>query len=74
MFRYTKISEGVSPAPADVQKKMDECLRGIEVMTAYMDNIYVTGKTNEEHFENLNNVCSRLQECCLKLNDENFFL
>lgn len=70
LFRYTKIPEGVSPAPADVQKKMDECLRGIKGTIAYIDNIYVTGKTDEEHLENLNKVCERLQECGLRLNKD----
>ena len=68
LFQYTKIPEGVSPAPADIQRKMDECLRGIDGVITYIDNIYVTGKTDEEHVENLRKVCMRLQECGLKLN------
>ncbi|XP_076284281.1 uncharacterized protein LOC143210894 [Lasioglossum baleicum] len=68
LFRYTKIPEGVSPAPADVQRKMDECLRGIDCTIAFLDNIYVTGRTNEEHTKNLEKVCARLQECNLRLN------
>ncbi|XP_015608312.1 uncharacterized protein LOC107274076, partial [Cephus cinctus] len=70
LFRYTKVPEGVSPAPADVQKKMDECLRGLQGTIAYIDNIYVTGKTTEEHLKNLENVCNRLQECGLRVNRE----
>ena len=68
LFRYKKIPEGVSPAPSDVQRKMDECLRGIDGVIAYLDNIYITGKTNEEHRENLIKVCNRLLECNLRLN------
>ena len=70
LFRYTKIPEGVSPAPADVQRKMDECLRGIDSAISYLDNIYVTGKTDEEHLNNLHKVCNRLQACGLRLNKE----
>ncbi len=69
LLKYTKIPEGVSPAPADVQKKMDECLRGIDYVIAYLDNVYVTGKTDEEHIKNLEKVCGRLQECGLRLNN-----
>jgi len=36
LFRYTKTPEGVSVAPADVQRKMDECLRGIDNVIAYL--------------------------------------
>lgn len=68
LLRYTKIPEGVSPAPADVQRKMDECLCGIDCVIAYLDNIYVTGRSEEEHKENLEKVCSRLQECGLCAN------
>lgn len=70
LFSYTKVPEGVSPAPADVQRKMDECLRGIDGAIAYLDNIYVTGKTAEDHLQNLDRVCDRLQECGLRLNRE----
>lgn len=67
LFRYLKMPEGVSRAPTDVQRKMDECLSGIDETIAYLDNIYVTGKTDEEHLINLNKVCSRLQECELRV-------
>ncbi|XP_071642239.1 uncharacterized protein [Temnothorax longispinosus] len=64
LFRYKNIPEGVSPAPADVQKKMDECLRGIDGAIAYLDNIYVTGRTKEEHKANLEkpNVAETVEE------------
>ncbi|XP_031789191.1 uncharacterized protein LOC116418285 [Nasonia vitripennis] len=63
LFRYTRIPEGISSAPADIQRKMDECLSGIDGVIAYLDNIYVSGKTEEEHLENLKKVCQRLQDC-----------
>ncbi len=53
LYEYTKIPEGVSPAFANVQKKMDECRRGNDNVIEYLDNIYVTGKTDEEHIKNL---------------------
>ena len=70
LFRYKNIPGGVSPAPADVQRKIDECLRGIDSAIAYLDNIYVTGRTEVEHKSNLEKVCERLQECGLKVNKE----
>lgn len=75
MLSYKNIPEGVSSAPADVQRKMNECLRGIEGAIGYIDNVYVTGKTNEEHRANLEKVRARLQECGLRINKEksNFF-
>lgn len=67
LYRYTKVPEGISPAPADVQRKMDECLHGIDGTIAYLDNIYTTGDTEKEHRENSEKVCVRLQECNLRL-------
>lgn len=43
LFRYKNVPEGISPAPADIQRKMDECLAGIDGTIAYLDNIYVIG-------------------------------
>ncbi|XP_058809863.1 uncharacterized protein K02A2.6-like [Phymastichus coffea] len=68
MFRYNKLTEGVATAPPDCQRKMDECLSSLDGVIAYIDNIYVTGKTDEEHRRNLDLVCKRLQDCNLRLN------
>lgn len=70
LFRYTKIPEGIAPAPADVQQKMDECLAGISGTITYIDNIYITGRNNEEHLRNLRAVCERLQNCNLRINTD----
>ena len=68
LFRYTKMTEGTTVAPGEFQQIMDECLQGIPHVIAYMDNIFVTGKTHEEHIENLRRVCERLTERGLRLN------
>jgi len=52
---------------------MDECLNGLKGVIAYLDNIYVTGKTDEEHLQNLHKVCQRLQDCGLRLNKSKCF-
>ncbi|XP_046752015.1 uncharacterized protein LOC124414903 [Diprion similis] len=70
LYQYTKLPEGVSTAPADVQKKMDECLRGLKGVISYIDNIYVTGRTKEEHVKNLKAVCEQLVENGSRLNKD----
>lgn len=70
LFRYTKMTEGTTPAPGEFQQIMNKCLQGIPNTIAYLDNIFVTGRTNEEHVENLRKVCKRLEESGLKLNKE----
>lgn len=68
LFQYTKMTEGTASAPGEFQQIMNECLQGIPNTIAYLDNIFVTGSSNEEHVENLRRVCKRLEECGLRLN------
>lgn len=70
LFQYTRMTEGISLAPSEFTQIMTECLQGIPNVINYMDNIYVTGKTNGEHFENLRTVCHRLTERGLRLNKD----
>ncbi|XP_046608775.1 uncharacterized protein K02A2.6-like [Neodiprion virginianus] len=74
LYRYTKLQEGIASAPANVQKKMDECLRGIEGTIAYIDNIYIMGRNKEECSERTEKVLDRLKENGLKLNKKCKFL
>ena len=60
--------EGIASAPGEFQHIMDECVQGIPGMLAYMDNLFVTGKTQDEDVKNLLLVCERLTERGLCLN------
>lgn len=70
LFRFTKMLEGTSVAQGEFVQIMEECLQGIPNTVAYMDNIYVTGKTDDEHLANLRSVCQRLTARNLRLNRE----
>ncbi|XP_046737564.1 uncharacterized protein K02A2.6-like [Diprion similis] len=62
------MTEGTAPAPGEFQQIMDECLQGILNTIAHLDNIFVTGRTDKEHLENLRKVCKQLEERRLRLN------
>ena len=47
---------GVALAPAIFQKVMDQVLQGLPKVACYIDDILVTGHTNEEHVRNLEAV------------------
>ena len=68
LYRYTKIAEGIASGPGDFQEKIENCIRDCAGAIAFLDNIYVSGSTNEEHMQNLTSVCARLEESGLKLN------
>ena len=52
---------GISSAPALFQKVMDTILQGATGTMCYIDDILVTGASEEEHLENLEEVFKRLQ-------------
>ncbi|XP_043282539.1 uncharacterized protein K02A2.6-like [Venturia canescens] len=68
LYRYTKMTEGIASGPGDFQRKIEQCLAGISGAIPYLDNIFCTGKTDEEHLKTLNAVCKRLEECGFKVN------
>ena len=41
---------------------MDHLLKGLSGVTIFLDDILVTGKTSEEHVQNLQAVCQRLSD------------
>ncbi|CAB0039248.1 unnamed protein product [Trichogramma brassicae] len=59
---FTRMVEGISITPSEFKQIMSECLQGIPNVIAYMDNIYVIGKTDEDYLANLRSVCQRLTE------------
>ena len=68
LYRYNRLPFGVSSAPAIFQRIMEGILQGIPNVAVYIDDILVTGKTDEEHLESGHTGQSphRLQERRLK--------
>lgn len=60
LYRYKKLPEGIASEPGDFQEKMESCLRGIDKVAIYLDNIYITGKNINEHIDILKLVFSKL--------------
>ena len=62
LFRYSRMCFGVASSPAQFQRCMDTMTSDLPGVAAYLDDLIVTGKTNEEHWNNLNKLFARLQE------------
>ena len=56
LFQYTRLPFGISSAPSIFQRVMDGVLSGLDGVAAYIDDIVVTGKTEQEHLQNLDKV------------------
>ena len=59
---YTRLPFGVASAPAVFQKTMDVVLQGLPKVICYLDDILVTGSSEEEHLENVEKVLQRLNQ------------
>ena len=67
LFQYNRLPFGISAAPAICQRTMDSLMQGLHHVCAYLDDILVTGSTEEEHLKNLDAVLERLEKAGIKL-------
>ena len=58
---------GISTAPDIFQRTIDSLLQSIPNVCAYLDDMLITGASEEEHLQNLSAVLSRLHEAGLRL-------
>ena len=70
LFQYNRLSFGISSAPGIFQRAMENLLKDILGVFCYLDDILVTGSTEEEHNERLRKVLATLQSAGLKLSIE----
>ena len=61
LFKYTRLPYGISSAPGIFQRVMDNLLQGLSGVAVYLDNILVTGATEEEHLRTLGKVLGQLE-------------
>ena len=66
-FRYNHLPFGISAAPGTFQRTLKSLLQGIKNCVVYLDDILITGATNEEHLLTLDEVFSRLETAGLRL-------
>ena len=61
LFTHKHLPYGVSSAPGIFQRVMDKLVNGIPHTMVYLDDILVTGSTEEEHLSSLDQVFTRLE-------------
>lgn len=67
IFRALRLSFGLKTAMADFQCEMDKLTQRLPGVFVFVDDIIVTGRTRQEHLENLRRLLQVLLDAGLKL-------
>ena len=73
LYKYKRLPFGVSAGPAIFQRTMETILQGLPGVCVYLDDLLITGKSNEEHLVNLSAVLHRLATAGMKLKSDKYF-
>ena len=67
LYTYNHLPFGMTSAPAIFQWMMESILQGLKYICVYIDDILITGTSEEEHLKNLSEVLLRLENTGLHL-------
>ena len=67
LFWFNRLPFGVASAPAMFQRIMEGILKGIPGVCIYLDDILITGNTEEQHLANLEQVFKQLEAAGMRL-------
>ena len=72
LFQHNRLPFGVSAAPSIFQQTMEILLQGLPGVCVYLDDILVTGMTDQEHMNDLSAVLQRFSAAGMKLKPEKY--
>ena len=67
LYQYNRLPFGVTSVVAIFQRSSENRLNDVPGCVVYIDDILITGNSDEEHLQNLRQVLNRLQEKGIKL-------
>ena len=68
LYKYQRLCFGISSSPGTFQEVMDSTFQSVPNVAVYFDNLYITGKDDDEHLDTLNKLIDIIQETVLKIN------
>ena len=69
LYSYNQLLFGISASPSIWQRTMDQVLKGIPYTSCIVDEIIITGITDDEHLKTLEAVLQRLTDYNLRVNE-----
>lgn len=67
LFNYTRLTFGLSSAPAIFQRTMESIVGNMDGVLLFLDDVLITGKDKMQHLNRLQEVLRRLQDAGLTL-------
>ena len=67
LYRYNRLPYGISSAPGIFQRTMENILQGIPQVRVRIDDILVTGCSEDDHIQRLREVMKRLKDAGVRL-------
>ncbi|XP_031338139.1 uncharacterized protein K02A2.6-like [Photinus pyralis] len=67
LFEYNRMPYGIASAPSIFQNIMENIFNGIEGVCVFLDDILITGPSDNEHFSRLRVVLGKLNSLGLKI-------
>ena len=74
LFTYKRLSHGVSSAHGIFQRAIDSLLKGLPNSMVYLDDVLVTGSTEDQHLQTLDRVLERRVQAGFRLKEAGFRL
>ncbi|KAK2721184.1 hypothetical protein QYM36_003454 [Artemia franciscana] len=67
-YKFKRMPFGLISAQDEFQRRMEEAFEGIRGFSVIVDDIIISGRTDEEHDSNVCSALIRAREKCVKLN------
>lgn len=68
LYKCTRLLYGIASAPAIWQREIENILKDIPGVAVFLDDIKISGPTNEIHLQRLRQVLNRLSEYNIQIN------
>ena len=68
LYEFTKLPDGLKNAAQSFQRFIDNTIRGLPFVDAYIDDLLVASSDHEQHKVHLQQLCQRLCDHGLKIN------